>query len=998
MSARRLGRLLCTAAAAWATLSVYVLHRNADASALLLGEHSSSVKGDWGGPYRDMPRNEEDTTPYARRRIHVAAAEVEPLLADRDLSEREVLQRSPSRRPGYVANSTSTATYFGYVMRDLAARLLSRDDTGAGDAESNDVLVVSKDIQGGAGGVPRHASTSTSTLDELRVNASVGPSFVRYATEEGHRVHSIGIGGASDGSPLSELAKWWEAQSSSASGPPRSIQLAVFDPPAGSEGVLAADIASRILSKVSIKYVVFRVSATTTVPLARGDATTVIAGAESVISLLEMDYKVQLLSSSHSLNLFLPNALIGRDSASEFLRIGAKKAEAAGGGTFTAYLFATRGLDLAIPSAREYFATLGAGKPKVDKASGDCYLFLRSCGSMARLEFALGGDKNQAAIESSKISSKEFLNSVNVHCGNVTIVDPKRLDRFWISGPSIESSEAVCAHVSDCGDDNGASACATRIIPAVTQGDRGWRNKPRGGTPAPPNLMLLDIDTISRPMFNQMLPKTTQLLDDFGFTSFDRYTPTALGGDAQDTKETQQTALFAGQRKSSQRGSYVRWIWDDLKDRGYAIFEGGDACLRKDDRQTTIMVSNLTHGTATHEMNCFDFKRPNCIAGKAAASRLIEHAAQFIDAYEQDEGRPWAAFLSFSDSREDTNVLSATLDDPLESLLATWRDVNPSDFDNAFIVILSHSGLTHGSYLQTRQGKEDRASPVLFVKPPLQFTNNEFDNALRMNADLWTTPFDVHATIRQVLFEEERGASSDRKLGSSLFTALPEKRRTCRGAKAIPQYLCDLLEPNQADGVASVDTAEMKSPPSMLSYYADIPSSQKQKRKPCSKGDALSAAELYGRSFDSPCNCSTSHRDWYECNHHPWKVNGRAVKAPHEYFAFVDCPNRTLSYETRVERNPAIVSRSQHRHRGKRDSPPPSILFIEVDSAAIAYADRHFPMTRELLSKHRIERKGQFELACKSGMCAVDLSSKFSVTGPNSISNQVRKLKGQTGI
>ena len=209
--------------------------------------------------------------------------------------EMEVLRRSPARRPGYAANSNST--YFGYVMRDLAARLLSRHTIDEG--EDSNVLVVSKDFVPSSSSTSRQqVSTTSPTIEELIVNASVGPSFVRYATKEGHRVHSVGI--SNGRGTTNELTAWWEAQGSSVSGPPRSIRLVLFDPPAGSENAMASEVVSRILSKVPIKYIIFRVSASGMVKK-YGENDFIFSGVDSVISLSEMDYKISLLSSSHSL-------------------------------------------------------------------------------------------------------------------------------------------------------------------------------------------------------------------------------------------------------------------------------------------------------------------------------------------------------------------------------------------------------------------------------------------------------------------------------------------------------------------------------------------------------------------------------------------------------------------------------------------------------------------------------------------------------------------------
>jgi hypothetical protein len=728
---------------------------------------------------------------------------------------------------------------------------------------------------------------------------------------------------------------------------------------------------------VPIKYIIFRASASEMVKK-YGDNEFIFSGVESVISLAEMDYKISLLSSSHSLELFQPNALIGRGSASEFLRLGAEKAAGSGTGTFTSYLFATKGLDLAIPSQREYMATLSAGKVRVDKSTGDCILSLKSCKSEARLEFSVGvGGETVSAIASnrSNLSAKELLGSVSIFCAN-RAVDPNRIDRVWMSGSSIEVSEAVCVHIHNCGGKRGASACATRIItPAET--DKGSPHESKEISSRSPNLLLVDIDSMSRRLFDQTLPETRALLDNLGFASFDRYTPTTL---------VDQNMTFQSNH----------WIWDDLRVRGYAMFRAEDRCVRKGNLAPSL-APNATHGSALHEMYCFDFERPNCIAGKTAASHLSGHAAQFMTEYGREGGRPWAAFLSFTDSQEDTNVLAAALDEPIASFLAAWKNGRPRDFDNTLVVVVSNRGLSHGSYVQTRQGRQERANPILFMKLPLSYNNEDAKNALRANKDLWTSPLDAYATFRHVLFKEAIGARSDQRLnaeGLSLLNPLPDERQECRGSRVTPQYLCDILDQKRPNDDQDNDTTEMVSPASMLSYYADIPRSQKETREMCPQGNPLSGAELHDRTFVSTCKCATSHRGWYDCLHHPWKENSKAVEFSHEYFAFVDCPNRTLSFETRVERDPSLVRRSQQQRSKENGGLPPNILFIEVDSVSVAYADRHLPQTREFLSEHRIEENDQGKLVCKSGICAVDLSNRFTVTGPNSISNQVSTLVG----
>jgi hypothetical protein len=71
----------------------------------------------------------------------------------------------------------------------------------------------------------------------------------------------------------------------------------------------------------------------------------------------------------------------------------------------------------------------------------------------------------------------------------------------------------------------------------------------------------------------------------------------------------------------------------------------------------------------------------------------------------------------------------------------------------------------------------------------------------------------------------------------------------------------------------------------------------------------------------------------------------------------------------------------------------PNILFLEIDSVSVTYADRHFRRSREVLNKYRIKRsKEGYE--CLSGICSADFSAGVSIAGPNSITNQVAALSG----
>ena len=89
------------------------------------------------------------------------------------------------------------------------------------------------------------------------------------------------------------------------------------------------------------------------------------------------------------------------------------------------------------------------------------------------------------------------------------------------------------------------------------------------------------------------------------------------------------------------------------------------------------------------------------------------------------------------------------------------------------------------------------------------------------------------------------------------------------------------------------------------------------------------------------------------------------------------------------QQNDKVASHRRRLGVGVRSSSLPNILFMEVDSASLAYADRHFPLTRGLLKHRRLRTDSNGGVECDGDVCAADFSL-FSLVGPNSIANQVR--------
>jgi len=398
------------------------------------------------------------------------------------------------------------------------------------------------------------------------------------------------------------------------------------------------------------------------------------------------------------------------------------------------------------------------------------------------------------------------------------------------------------------------------------------------------------------------------------------------------------------------------------------------------------LAPNTTHGKQLSQLFCFDFDRPNCLGPDLAARLLMNYGEDFLATYETrrkrvDPTSRWAAFLHFIDTHEDTMVLSSLLDVEMSSFLGRIGERNV--FDNALVIVTSDHGLHYGPYFQSRSGRREATEPLLYIRVPPTIQKEKDVEVFKANAAMWTTPFDVHETMTSLTMPSKR--SSVERKGRSLFTALPAGRKSCAGTKDIPPAFCEL----KAHAPHSSCT-KMASPPNVLSFYADFPE-ERRTRFPmdCKLMWNKTASRA---SFNERCQCATSHRGWYRCGEHPWgSAETRSTRNPEEYFALVKCRGQKMTIDTRVTPSRDFLANLQQRKLALPLASPkrlPNILFIEVDSASIAYADRHLPLTRSFLKRYKMKRNWSGQIECTDDICAPNFES-FALNGPNSIANQV---------
>ena len=1040
-------------------------------------------------------------------------------VADRAVHQEprlNILNYAPSRIPGYIVDvhhQNQTLQVFGYVMRDFVARVLTRNSYL--ETAPSKVLVVSPEAPSVVQLLQKQPPIHSEEDKEdnrifhnpnihqgpirRQIHHAIGGSTLVYAHSQGHQY--VGLDGTK-----STINRWWKKQ--------KEKQLQHHDQPQSSEnpndssflltmmvGFNEPDTLDTMVAQsmpffkeAVVDYIVLGIGAQVVPSYPsdkakqdtyydneddEGDDIVEVWGQEAILQLLSLNYKVQLLSLSHLSQsksykkLLRPNALITKYNQKQFWDglqdLAMESSTSSSSNSVLGLVFATMGLDLAIPSALTYQPTLTKSRGITYRVCPDTQVVIqflpkrrqanstvtasslppkaapRTFSRMAKLPKKFKGPNTtpqfnigqallarQAKQAPSKSPPSTLLaTQILVGCQGkaiprttTTAAASEKMD-LWYSGTTLETSEAVCLRVV-CGTSRQA-ACKARILRKSSNGNRTspvnnttyaiehrrWAdpaNTTSSESPSAnqsnqqqqPNLLLLRLDHISLARFERSLVKTNRLLRMLNFTSFSQFTAVET-----DSGPSQAVLFGGGKPTSGQSTTHRPPLLKILKENGYMTFEAEDRCHAAKAKNTTeYLLSNTSlvdHGPAFMEMLCYDFQYPNCVGDTSAAKFLLDHAAYFSRVYERHH-QPWAAFLNFVDPNEDTQTLEGVLDEALWKFLFQFHQAqkycgmrnaklfNPfpcSVWDNTMIVLVSEQGMAHGNYALSPQGSKERVHPMLHAHLPKSHASS-FTH-MEQNKDAWVTPLDAYQTILEVLLEPGNELLLTRQSngeGTSLLQPLPSNRKNCKTTPEIPANICDLLNGNFSE------SAMTPFPPSVLSFYSDIPAANKHTLSICDQ----ERSDKVFKNLTGQCLCATDKRPWHRCLGHPWTKTSNKTLA--ETFALIDCKEER-SFEIQVRRDPAITNRPEvaavQREERITGLTRPNILILELDSVSRAYADRHFPRTREVLESMRLRRSktdpSGFTCNTNETLCAAEFTA-FSVVGPASIPNQVATFGG----
>ncbi|XP_065296328.1 uncharacterized protein [Dermacentor albipictus] len=311
------------------------------------------------------------------------------------------------------------------------------------------------------------------------------------------------------------------------------------------------------------------------------------------------------------------------------------------------------------------------------------------------------------------------------------------------------------------------------------------------GTPHNLSVLLLGLDSVSHLNLDRHLPETAKFVRE-KLGAFELHGYNKVG----ENSYPNHMALLAGLKdfeadKAAQAGFYDNLnpslIWRKYAARGYRtmFLEEWTQCslfssfhskgFRRAPtdyylRHAIMLMEELAENTEEE-------LRVSCLGPTMPSEVLLEYLAHFVNVMSE---RPFFAYAWFTELTHEWLNNAAYADEPfrrhLEHLHASGA------LNHTVLVFLSDHGLRFGDVRTTYIGRLEDLQPFAFLVFPPWFLekNPEAARNLRVNQRRLTTPFDVHATLVELLDYPVRKRPRT-EYGLSLFNEIPEER-TCRDA------------------------------------------------------------------------------------------------------------------------------------------------------------------------------------------------------------------------
>lgn len=323
------------------------------------------------------------------------------------------------------------------------------------------------------------------------------------------------------------------------------------------------------------------------------------------------------------------------------------------------------------------------------------------------------------------------------------------------------------------------------------------------------SVLVLGIDSVSRLNFLRSLPKTEKYLRESGWSNLRGYNK--MG----DNTFPNLMAILTGQNSSTAYSKckptsafgldQCPFLWHSFKKAGYITAYGEDYgpintfnYLKSGfvDPPTDYYLRPYVLATEKLLQIKYKFDSKYCTGPKLAVDRIFEYAVDFANTF---LGYPYFGFFwTNSVSHNDVNGISS-LDMDLYNMFVKLD--KQGSFNDTMIIFLSDHGMRWGDIRNTFIGWYEERLPFIYLRIPEWFKqNNDVSQALKINENRLTSPYDVYETLRDII--TRAGGKANISTGcptcQSLFQPVAIDRG-CAEAGVSPHWCtCTAFKPEDA--------------------------------------------------------------------------------------------------------------------------------------------------------------------------------------------------------
>ncbi|CAB3409769.1 unnamed protein product [Caenorhabditis bovis] len=319
------------------------------------------------------------------------------------------------------------------------------------------------------------------------------------------------------------------------------------------------------------------------------------------------------------------------------------------------------------------------------------------------------------------------------------------------------------------------------------------------GNKKPMNVYFLGFDSLSQMSFRRKLPKTVDYLEKVmgsvvlnGYNIVGDGTPQAFIPILTAQTETELPLT----RKRYSNANYVDdvypFIWNNFSDAGYVTMYGEDAFNigTFTYRLKGFRKLPTDHYTRTIFQEIEKLNDRNCIGSIPLHKMWFQNARRFMKVYE-DVPRFLLMHQSLL-SHDDINLVGVE-DDDLSSHLKLMNE--EGHFDNSIVIVMADHGHRFAQLRGTHQGQLEERMPFFSIYLPKSFRHTDVGKTMYKNLldnkEKLTSPFDIHATLMDILnlndnedsFTEPQGTERSQ----SLFRPI-SSNRVCSEAGIEPHW------------------------------------------------------------------------------------------------------------------------------------------------------------------------------------------------------------------